>query len=426
MDNEETSYTVPRTQGANFFKTMKLGIAFAVVLAVGFGGGIAVSAASGNSHLIDSIPLLSDGLDTTAAPDANFADFWKVWNTLNAHYVQTHSSTTIPTSQKKIWGAIQGMTASFGDPYTVFFPPAEAKVFQEDVTGNFGGVGAEIGLTKDNILTIVAPLKDSPTEKAGLRAGDLIIDIDGKTTEGMSTDAAVKAIRGPKGTSVAFTIVRDKKSQVIKVTRDTIAIPTIDNSYDAKTGVYYIALYQFTETSGSQFDKAFTDFKKSGSKKLILDVRGDPGGYLDQATLIASHFLPKDAIVVTEDYKGKQDNIVHKSQGFNDFPAGTKMVVLINQGSASASEILSGALQDDKIATLIGTRSFGKGSVQQLIDIDGGSLKITVARWLTPLGRSISEQGLTPDIKVERTDADYTSGKDPQRERAVQFLTTGQ
>jgi carboxyl-terminal processing protease len=412
------------SRGKKFGRTVRLGVAFALVLALGFAGGIAASGA-GASGVFEKVPLIGDGL--TAQPDqsADFTDFWKVWNVLNDKFVETHASGTIPVTKDKMWGAIQGLTSSYGDPYTVFFPPQEAKQFQEDVTGNFGGVGAEIGQTKDGILTVIAPLKDSPAEKAGLRAGDLIVAIDGKSTQGLSTDAAVSKIRGPKGTAVKFTLVRDGKQLEVSVTRDTIQVPTIENSYDPKTGVYYIALYQFTETSGAQFAKAFKAFQQSGSTKLIIDVRGDPGGYLDQATYIAGFFLPKGTTVVTEDYKGKQENIVHKSPGQGGLPAGTKIVVLIDQGSASASEILSGALQDEHAATLVGTRSFGKGSVQELVDVDGGSLKVTVARWLTPNGRSISDGGLTPDIKVDRTQADAAAGKDPQKDRAVEFLTTG-
>jgi carboxyl-terminal processing protease len=242
----------------------------------------------------------------------------------------------------------------------------------------------------------------------------------------MPIDAVVKLIRGPKGSTVDFTILRAGATLDIKAVRDTIAVPTIDNHYDAKTGIYTIALYEFTGTSADLFDGALADFRKSGATKLIIDLRGNPGGYLDAAVSIGSHFLPSGTTIVTEDYKGKAQNLVHKSTGTGGIPAGLKTVILMDQGSASASEILSGALQDNHVATLIGTRSFGKGSVQELVKIGKASLKVTVARWLTPSGRSISDGGLTPDIKVDRTAADYTAHKDPQMDRAVQFLTTGQ
>jgi carboxyl-terminal processing protease len=241
----------------------------------------------------------------------------------------------------------------------------------------------------------------------------------------MSTDDAVKTIRGPKGTTVTFTILRLGKTLTIPVVRDTIEVPEINFAPDTTSGVYTIALYEFTANSADLFDNAFADFKKAGSKKLIIDLRGNPGGFLDAAVDIASHFLPEGTNIVTEDYKGKQQNVVHRSTGTDDVPAGVKVVILIDQGSASASEILSGALHDNKVATLIGTRSFGKGSVQQLIDIDNASLKVTVARWLTPDGINISDGGITPDIQATLTQEDVNAGKDPQKARAIQFLTTG-
>lgn len=404
-------------------KFAKMGIAFALVLAIGFAGGVSVGAAGGN-NIFSNVPLLGDGLDATPDESVDLGAFWKAWNALNTRFVETHASSSNPTAKEKLWGAIQGLTASYGDPYTVFLPPTEAKVFQDDIKGNFEGVGMEIGV-KEGLLTVIAPLKGTPAERAGIRSGDGILAIDGASTEGLSTDEAVKKIRGEKGTTVIFTVLRDGETMEISVVRDTIAVPTIENTYDRETGVYSIALYSFTANSGQLFAKALTEFKASGSKNLIIDLRGDPGGYLEAAVSIASHFLPRGAVVVTEDYKGKQENIVHRSSGKGGIPEGTKVVILMDQGSASASEILAGALQDADVATLIGTRSFGKGSVQELVDINGGALKVTVARWLTPSGRSISEGGLTPDIKIEVTKEDIVAGKDPQKARAVEFLRTG-
>ncbi|MBA3789041.1 S41 family peptidase [Patescibacteria group bacterium] len=415
---------VLRSSRSSFFKIIRLAIAFAVVLAVGFSGGFLVGSHKG-TNAFSTIPLLGDNLDATPDPAINLTDFWKVYNALNAQYVVTHASSTLPTSEEKLWGAIQGLTNAYGDPYTVFFPPSEAKAFADNIAGSFSGVGMEIGENKDNILTVIAPLKGTPADKAGILSGDEIIGINGKSTQGLVPDEAIKLIRGPKGTVVTFTILRGDKQMEIKVTRDTIQVPEIEYGLNKTNGVYTIALYEFTQNSAELFNTAFTAFKASGSKDLIVDLRGDPGGYLDAAVNIASHFLSKGSVIVTEDYKGKQQNIVHTSTGTNDLPVGTHVVVLIDQGSASASEILSGALQDHHAATLIGARSFGKGSVQQLIDVDGASLKVTVAAWLTPNGHSITGIGITPDILATTTAENIAAKKDVQLDRAVQFFLTG-
>ncbi len=422
-ENDGEEEAVVTATGRSFGKLAKLGVAFALVLVVGFAGGMSVNATTA-SKIFAKVPLMGDNLDATPDASADLSDFWKAWNALDNRFVQTHASSTLPGSKEKLWGAIAGLTAAYGDPYTTFFPPAEAKVFQDDIKGNFVGVGMEIGV-KDNILTVIAPLKNTPAERAGLRPGDGILAIDDKSTEGLATDEAVRLIRGDKGTTVTFTVLRDGETSKIAVVRDVIDVPTIDSGLDKASGVFTISLYSFTANSGQLFAKALADFRASGSDKLLVDLRGDPGGYLSAAVQIASNFLPDGAVVVTEDYQGKQENIVHRSSGKGGVPAGTKVVILIDQGSASASEILAGALQDEKVATLIGTRSFGKGSVQELVDIEGAALKVTVARWLTPAGRSISDGGLTPDIKVERTKEDFLAGKDPQKARAIQFLTTG-
>lgn len=400
-------------------------VIFALVAAGAFSAGIAVGSAPGATASVAShLPLLGDGLDATPDESADFTEFWKAWHSLESNYVITHASSTLPSTKEKLWGAIQGVAASYGDPYTVFFPPQEAKEFAETISGSFAGVGMEIDV-KDGVLTVITPLKGTPAEAAGILAGDKIILINGTSTEGLSTEKAVSQIRGPVGTTVSFLLVRDGKQIKIEVTRAIIQVPETEDGLDEKSGVYHIALYSFTANSDKLFNEAFTRFKRSGSKKLVLDFRGNPGGYLESAVRIASHFLPKGAPIVTEDFGAKQPQKVHASLGYNDLPHGTKIVVLIDGGSASASEIFAGALQDSKVATLIGTNSFGKGSVQQLIDIGEGSLKVTVARWVTPAGHWIMESGITPDIEVERTRKDVEAKKDPQMERAVQFLTTG-
>ncbi len=400
------------------------GASFALVAAIAFGAGLAVGGSDSTSSIISKIPLIGDGLDATPNQGADFTDFWKAWNALETHYVITNASSTLPSVKERVLGAIQGLAASYNDPYTIYFPPKEAKIFADNISGSFAGVGMEIDV-RDGVLTVVAPLKGTPAETAGIKAGDQIVTIDGKSTDGISTDKAVAKIRGPVGTTVKFTLIRDGKALDIEVVRAIIQVPETEDGLDEKSDVYHIALYEFTANSADLFNQAFVRFKNSGSKKLIIDLRGNPGGYLDSAVDIASHFLPKGATVVTEDFGGKGENEIHISIGYNDITPGTKIVVLIDGGSASASEILAGALQDTKKATIIGTKSFGKGSVQTLIDLGDGSLKITVARWITPAGHWIMGNGITPDITVPFTPVDVAAKRDPQMLRAIQFLTTG-
>ncbi len=403
---------------------IKSGVMYAIVAVVCFGAGMYTAGGAGGS-ILQKVPLIGGNfLDATPAADADLTDFWRAWNTLDARFVQTHGSSTPPTSEEKVWGAIQGLASSFGDPYTVYMPPAEAKIFGETIAGNFSGVGMEIAIS-EGVLTVIAPLKGTPAEKSGIRAGDKIITIDETSTDGLSTDAAVTLIRGEKGTTVTFTIFRDGEILTIPVVRDTIQVPQIEQGLDAASGVYSIALYEFSGTSSALFADALAQFRASGSSKLIVDLRGNPGGYLEAAVNIGSHFLPKGTIIVTEDYKGKQENAEHRSLGTGGVTPGTEIVVLLDKGSASASEILAGALKDNGVATIIGTSSFGKGSVQELVDIDGGYLKVTVARWLTPGGNNISDGGIAPDIEVTFTEEDIAAERDVQKERAIQFLVTG-
>lgn len=356
----------------------------------------------------------------------DFEKFWRAWNELEQNYVPATASSTTPSEEEKLWGAIAGLAASYGDPYTVFMPPAQAQIFQEDISGEFSGVGMELG-TKDGQLVVIAPLKNSPAERAGIMSGDQVLGVDGKPTDGMAVDDAVKIIRGPKGTPVKLVLMREgaEKPFEVEIVRDVISIPIIKN-YKRDDGIYVIELYSFSANSTELFRASLREYMESGATKLILDLRGNPGGYLEAAVQMASFFLPMGDTVVTEDFKGKRDNIAHRSLGYNVFAnKELDMAILIDQGTASASEILAGALQQHNVATLIGTRSFGKGSVQELVELGGGAeLKVTIARWLTPNGTSISDGGLKPDIEKDRTIEDVKASKDPQMEAAVAWMAT--
>jgi carboxyl-terminal processing protease len=355
--------------------------------------------------------------------NADFSPFWKAWEILDQKYVPSSTSSETVTDQEKVWGSIQGLASSYGDPYTVFFPPVESELFESDVRGNFEGVGMEV-VSQDGILTVVSPLKGSPAQKAGVLSGDKIISIDDKSTANLSTDEAVKYIRGPKGTSVALTIWREgrKEPLIIKVVREVIDIPTI-NTQDLGNGIYKIDLYNFSSISPNLFRKALRSFVESGDNKLILDLRGNPGGYLEAAIDMASWFLPSGKAVVRENFGGNKEETVYRSKGYDVFTDKLKFVILVDGGSASASEILAGALSEHGKAILVGDKTFGKGSVQELVNITPDtSLKITIARWLTPNGLSISKQGIVPQYVVKRTQEDMAAGKDPQLAKAIEIL----
>jgi len=278
----------------------------------------------------------------------------------------------------------------------------------------------EIGIRKD-ILTVIAPLKGTPAYRAGVKAGDKILKIDAKTASELTLDEAVSRIRGEKGTAVSLVVLRNGEDQTreIKVVRDKIEIPLLETE-KRENGIFIIRLFSFSEKSPSVFRQALREMIESGSDKLILDLRNNPGGYLEAAVDISSWFLPPGKPVVKENFKDKNE-IVHRSKGYNIF-GDTPIVILVNGGSASASEIVAGALQDYGAAKIVGTKTFGKGSVQELIPITPEtSLKITIARWLTPHERSISEAGIEPDVMVEPAKEDDES-LDPQLEKAIEII----
>ncbi|MDR3519938.1 MAG: S41 family peptidase [Candidatus Pacebacteria bacterium] len=393
-------------------------VGFAVLfIATAFVAGIYVGDV--NRPEIDKVIGISNK-ETEVATSADFSPFWKVWNTLN----QKSLTISSVSDQDKVYGAISGLVGSLNDPYSEFFPPAEATSFEDQIAGNFDGIGMEVG-SKDGVLTVIAPLKDTPAYKAGIQSGDKILKIDNTVTTNLNIDDAINLMRRPKGTTVTLTILRNGEQQprVITITRDTINIPTLDTNL-RKDGIFVITLYSFDANSAELFRGAMQQFVNSGSNKLIFDLRGNPGGYLDAAVDMASWFLPADKTVVTEDYGGRQPSDVIKSKGYNIFAGkNLKFVILIDGGSASASEIFSGAMKDNGVAKLVGAQSFGKGSVQEVINVTPDTiLKVTVARWLTPDGTSISEKGLTPDYPVAITQNDILNKVDPQMDKAVQLL----
>ncbi|KKW24666.1 MAG: Carboxy-terminal-processing protease [Candidatus Kaiserbacteria bacterium GW2011_GWA2_52_12] len=324
---------------------------------------------------------------------------------------------------ERVWGMIEGLAASLNDPYSFFLPPVESQQFNSDMSGSFEGVGMEIAV-RDQILTIVSPLKGTPAYKAGLKSGDQILKINGTDTHGIDASAAVKLIRGPQGTNVTLTILRVGWSEPkdFKVMRDVIDVPTVTTTA-RPDGIFVIQVYTFTSNSPELFRGALREFVQSDDSKLILDLRGNPGGYLDAAVSMASWFLPSGAVVVTEDYAGHSSNIVHRSLGYDIFNKNLKMVILVDKGSASASEILADALRYYGVAKLVGVNTFGKGSVQELIEITPEtSLKLTVARWLGPDGKQIPREGIVPDVKVEMSEKDVKEKLDPQLDKAVELV----
>ncbi len=399
-----------------------LGLLLAVILAGGsFLSGMHVSSLVNESTQPASLFSFFSTNKTTPDTEANLEQFWRVWNLLESKYISA-SSTAEVSVEDKINGAIGGMVAAYGDPYTVFLPPAESAAFAEDISGNFSGVGMEVGL-RDNIVTIIAPLPGTPAEKAGLLSGDKIIKIDDESTEGMTIDEAVRRIRGDKGTVVKLTVYRDGNTEFneVSVTRDTINVPTVVT--EIVDDVFVVRLYSFNAIAETKMQEAMREYTESKATSMVLDLRGNPGGYLQSAVAIASYFLPAGKVVVREHFGESNEEKQYRSQGRLLKKMPNKLVVLVDGGSASASEILAGALKEHGVATVIGENTFGKGSVQELIDLpNGSSVKITVARWLTPDGLSISDGGLAPNLKISRTPEQRLAGEDPQQAAAIKFI----
>lgn len=349
--------------------------------------------------------------------DVDFSAFWDVWDLLQEKYVEGDK-----LEEKKLYyGALRGLVDSIEDPYTVFMNPAISKEFSDDLKGEFEGIGAEIGI-KGNILTIIAPLTDMPAQKAGLRSGDKVLAIDGEDTVGIFIDEAVRKIRGPKGTDVTLSVWREsfEEPQDFTITRAKIMVKSVKWEMRDED-IMVIKISHFNDDTEGLFDRAIRDVISKNPKAIILDLRNNPGGFLETAIEVASEWVEEGVIVIEKFSEDNKNEYLTRGRARL---AGFKTAVLVNEGSASASEIVAGALQDHGLAAIVGMQTFGKGSVQALEKLDdGSSVKITVAHWLTPEGHNINEEGITPDEEVDLTKEDYENDLDPQMEKAIEMLT---
>jgi len=352
--------------------------------------------------------------------EADFSVFWEAWRQLERHFLETEKIDY----QKMVYGAAEGMVKSLGDPYTAFFSPKETDEFNEELSGKYEGVGMYVDI-RDEQVTIVSPITGTPADKAGLKAGDVIVKVDGAFTADLSIEEAVRLIKGQEGTFVELLIQRQGWTEFkeFKVQRAKIKIPTLEWEV-VDNEIALVSMYQFNQILTNEFNKAALGILNSGIKKIILDLRNNPGGYLEVSQNLAGWFLEKGKVVVWQETRDEEEpREAYKSGGpgaLKDFG----IVVLINQGSASAAEILAGALRDHLGTKLVGEKSFGKGSVQEQINLaDGSSLKVTIAKWLTPDGNLIDGEGLAPDIEVEMPpEEELEIGEDPQLEKAIEIL----
>lgn len=354
---------------------------------------------------------------TDIARDVDFDLFWQVWALVREKYVDQ------PVSDQDLFeGALQGLLYGLKDPYSAYFTAEMAEDFSQELSGSFFGIGAELGLDDSGNLVVVAPIADTPAEKAGVRAGDVILSIDATDTAGMTVSEAVGLIRGEKGTDVSLVLfgTEDAESRTVVITRDEINIQSVKTTI-RPDGIGVVSVSVFGDDTISGFAEAADILRDANVKGIVIDLRNNPGGYLN-AAIVLSGYWTGEQTVVQEEIRGERTEF--PGDGDARF-AGMPTVVLVNGGSASASEIFAGALQDYGFATLIGEQTFGKGSVQEYQELaDGGAVKITVARWLTPKGRSIDKEGIVPDQVVPRTLNDYHANLDPQLDAAISFFTT--
>lgn len=387
-----------------------------IVVLVLVGGVFIAGIRIGQKSIYPSIKVIEGvkNLEAGKPSDVDFSLFWDAWQYIKEYYLKASELN----NQEMVYGAIKGMVDSLKDPYTVFFKPDDAKKFTEDVSGNLSGIGIEIG-KKDGILTVISPLEETPAWKAGLKAGDKILAIDQEMTDNLELEEAAKKIRGERGTTVTLTIMRSgfEQPRDFSITRDIIIIPAVKISF-LENNIAHLKLLNFNENAPDEFYRAALQIVMKNSPGIILDLRNNPGGYLDGAVDIAGWFVKRGEVVVREKERDGRERLFKASgnQMFVNMP----VVILINEGSASASEILAGALKDLRGIKLVGEKTFGKGSVQTLLPLlDNSMIKVTIAEWLTPDGKQINDIGLEPDYLVKASEEENS---DSQLEKALEII----
>jgi len=399
-------------------------IAIVLVFSAGLWTGSILNRNAGDLRSAIQLPFSSTPTDQTSSTsvpvDRNtlFIPFWEAWDTLHQQYVDQPLDDSL-----LMQGAIRGLLSSIGDPHTSYMDPIEFQQANAPLEGEYEGIGAYVDTTGE-LLTIISPMPDSPAEKAGLKPGDIVVEIDGEDMTGIDPNLVLRRILGPAGTEVALTIERkDVENFVVRIVRSKILIPSIESKMLDKN-IAYINLASFASDTGPKLREDLKTLLANNPKGLVLDMRNDGGGYLDTAVQVVSEFL-KEGTVLIEQYGDKSEKKYPVQSGglATDIP----IVVLVNGGTASAAEITAGAIQDYKRGVLIGEKTYGKGSVQQWSTLanDAGAIRVTIARWLTPNGRQINGVGLTPDIEVKLTEDDFNNQKDPQLDRAIDYILTG-
>lgn len=392
-----------------------------VVFAAGFvtGSSLTVSGAVRSDLQVPIVPFGAPGA-ARAEEEVDLGVFWEVWNTLESRFYYD-----LPPEEERIQGAIEGLIESINDPYTAYVPPEAARILNEDSTGTFEGIGAFVEEAPGGGVYIIRVFEGGPADQAGLRAGDIVVGVDGVDITDKILGESLLLIRGPAGTEVTVTVVRNGEPELLEFTieRARLEVPTVESRL-LEDGIGYVALFEFNARASERLRNAIRNLRGEGAQSLILDLRDNPGGFLDESIRVADLFLGESVIVIQRDVDGKERSFTSDS---GDLAEDIPLVVLVNENSASASEIVAAAIQDNERGTLIGQTTFGKGSVQLQYDLsDGSLLRVTYAAWYTPNDRSITGQGATPDIIVETSDGDAEAQTDIQLERAVEFLRTGQ